>query len=250
VTTPKRDSFVEVSTATREMIERANAIPLNARQWRVLSAVVYFVPLYSRLSDRVSIRQVAIVAGFGSDDEMPGWARDRVGKTLRELVEFGLITYTPGKGQRSSPVVGIIGNTSQSGSCTTTANAAGSHVNTSNGTPTTRARSARVQAVNTSKYGTRTRASVRGTPRKTRTKSEEVSEERSAASPSAGAPGASPPAGDVDQERAAAAMERHFPELWDMLPKELADMTLDEVQLVEKIAKRQLPTSALDEISR
>jgi hypothetical protein len=57
-------------------------------------------------------------------------------------------------------------------------------------------------------------------------------------------------AGDVDQERAAAAMEQHFPELWDMLPKELAAMTVDEVQLVEKVAKRQIPTSALDEISR
>jgi hypothetical protein len=94
-----RDSYVEVGAAIRQAAKRAVDARCNLTQHRVLAAVIALVASYSRLTDRVSLRQLAEFAGMGG--KRPEL---EVARALAALADAGAVVYEPGIGKTPSRV--------------------------------------------------------------------------------------------------------------------------------------------------
>jgi hypothetical protein len=105
---PPRD-FVMAARAGRAAIDRARACcregggKLQRFDRDVLDALVQEIVLYSRTSADIGTRRLAsIVYGVPADD-LDGWKRDRVCKSLRRLDRAGVVfvAITPGRASRT-----------------------------------------------------------------------------------------------------------------------------------------------------
>lgn len=83
-----------VGPAGRAAVERAIKAGCSTANLRVLLGAIVVVPLYSKLEDHVSLRQIA---------EAVGLSERRAAQGLKELTRAGVLEYKPGlgKGQKS-----------------------------------------------------------------------------------------------------------------------------------------------------
>jgi hypothetical protein len=92
--------------AIRETLDRAYAAKLKRGQLATVSAVVYLVGTYWRVSDRVSLGQIAALVYAIDVEQVSGWQRKRVGVWLRELRDLGVLAdYEAGRGPGALHVV-------------------------------------------------------------------------------------------------------------------------------------------------
>lgn len=104
---PEREPWVvTVCKAGRIAVERALRAdpPLPALQLRIVMAVVDLTVLWSKLEDEVTLDDLIRRVGVGGKPEDQ---RKYMRKALRNLVELGAITYSPGNGRGRFTRVGI-----------------------------------------------------------------------------------------------------------------------------------------------
>jgi hypothetical protein len=102
----ERVAYSEAARAARAAF--AKAAPTCSRfDLRVVIAVVSLTALYSRLTDYVAIRQVAGVVYDVEPENVTGFQRDRVTKSLRGLSTAGIVLYRAGHGQRAMAIIGV-----------------------------------------------------------------------------------------------------------------------------------------------
>lgn len=92
-----RVDFTQAGRAGRAVLFAANRAELTVRQHRVLSAVVAFTALYSRVEDRVYLAQIAAFA-HGVERALD-WQVKKTRETLGELEGLGLIVKVPPRGR-------------------------------------------------------------------------------------------------------------------------------------------------------
>lgn len=94
----KRDPYAHVGAAARRSLEKAIAGGATNAERSVLLSAFYWLVTYSRLSDGVSLGQIAQAAGLwdGPASECPRSVTRVVSQRLRRLQELGCIQYTPG----------------------------------------------------------------------------------------------------------------------------------------------------------
>jgi hypothetical protein len=97
-----RDQYAVVGTAMRASIERAIAAGGLNRLARVYLAVLYLTASYSRLTDRVFVAQIAVVARIAGDvDER------HTRRALSKLARLGVIGWEPSRGRKSASWVSL-----------------------------------------------------------------------------------------------------------------------------------------------
>jgi hypothetical protein len=79
----RRDPIVEVSGATRDLIERAQTAGLSPLEMRVVLAIIHRLSTWSWLAQSVSSRDLAKIVY--DTDEPSGYQRERVAKALHEV---------------------------------------------------------------------------------------------------------------------------------------------------------------------
>lgn len=100
-----RVPFLQAHDAGRVAIDKAVHAEVTPRQLRVLLAVLHVTVLWSQLSDRQSLAQLARLAGIGGTDTRK--VEKRVADDLRHLASLGIVTYLPGGGRHRMSVIGI-----------------------------------------------------------------------------------------------------------------------------------------------
>lgn len=108
--TTQRDAYADVGRATRESWAAAVAAGCTSAELALLGAVHTWTSTWSRMSDHVSLPQLARVAGLWSGEgECPRDVRRRVSTRLARLADVGAIEYTPGgrAGQGSMSIIGL-----------------------------------------------------------------------------------------------------------------------------------------------
>lgn len=104
----KRVKYEVAGRAMRHSITMArNATPAERV---VLSAVHHWTLSYSRISDRVSLGQLAVTAGLwdGPAADCPKKVTRRIGQRLRRLAELGAVEYEPGGGAHGRGYVSTV----------------------------------------------------------------------------------------------------------------------------------------------
>jgi hypothetical protein len=87
-----RSSYAETGAAIRQAQQRAvTAGDLTGRDWKVLTAVFALVASYSRLTDRLTVSQLAAAAGVDERSTK---------RSLARLRDRGVITRTESRGRR------------------------------------------------------------------------------------------------------------------------------------------------------
>lgn len=118
--TKRKDYGLVVCPAGRAAIDRALSVTprLGATEMRVVLAVVYLTAMWSKLTDRVYLQQIADLAKVGA--EAPGdaddaesverWMESRrksTSRALRRCAQLGILIYRPGKGKGNPSTIGI-----------------------------------------------------------------------------------------------------------------------------------------------
>jgi hypothetical protein len=102
-----------VGEVTRDVLERAaRSLPrLNGTQWRVLSAVVGLTATYSKLLDSTYVAKIAELADLDAKD----LTLKNTKRSLKMLVERGLIEYDPANKHGERTLIGLTGASAQEG---------------------------------------------------------------------------------------------------------------------------------------
>lgn len=100
-----RVTFLDANAALRSSISAALAKPRTPTEMRVAAVVWQLTAGWSQLEDRVSVGQIAALAGMdGAEDGQ----RNRVRSALRRLAEDAVIVYRPGSvGRSRTTIIGI-----------------------------------------------------------------------------------------------------------------------------------------------
>lgn len=92
-----RVDYAVAGARSRAVLFAANGSDLTVRQHRVLSAVIAFTGLYSRIGDRVYLAQIAAFA-HGVQEAAP-WMVKKTRETLAELEDLDLVAKVPPRGR-------------------------------------------------------------------------------------------------------------------------------------------------------
>lgn len=90
-----RDPYRHAGAAGRQAMAAARRAGLGSNGWQVLSVVVELTVLWSRLSDDVTIREIAAVRYGVEPGRVARHQTNRVRETLKDLAGLGLVIYVP-----------------------------------------------------------------------------------------------------------------------------------------------------------
>ena len=93
-----RDSYADAGAAMRMSIVGALE-HVNNRETRVLLAVYYLLPSYSRVSDQIPFAQIGQLAAIPGDTEANRWRHAR--RALNVWHERGVLVWSPSRGRGS-----------------------------------------------------------------------------------------------------------------------------------------------------
>jgi hypothetical protein len=96
----------DANEARRNVTQRAALTSLNASELRVLLAVLALTTEWNKVAGRISLVQVADLAGFRGTYESRS---RRVRKALQSMAEKELVVYVPGRSRARAglPIIGI-----------------------------------------------------------------------------------------------------------------------------------------------
>lgn len=95
----KRDPYAVVGEAMRFAQMRAAAAKLSSGEWRVFNAVLWFTASWSKLTDRVTVDEIARRAGI---------SHRHTTRCLAKLAEDEVVFYQPSRGRGRLGIVGLL----------------------------------------------------------------------------------------------------------------------------------------------
>lgn len=104
--TGDRVAYRVAASAGREAFRRARAVGCSMEELAALQAVVSLTALYSKLSDEVSVAEIAEEAALHPKN---------AARALRALAGRGVIVYEPGRGRGNISTVGLLDPTDEKG---------------------------------------------------------------------------------------------------------------------------------------